>query len=65
MLVHDDGRAPLPRDLGPGEELELSMVVNAPRDPGDYLLEVDLLQEGVAWFGDKGSPTVTLPVRVE
>lgn len=65
MLVHDDARTSLPRDLAPGEEIELPLVVNAPRERGDYLLELDLLQEGVAWFGDKGAPTRRLPVRVE
>lgn len=65
VVVNDDGRAPLPRDVQPGEEAELKLVVNAPRPPGDYLLELDMLQEGVSWFGLKGSQTLRLPVRVE
>jgi Dolichyl-phosphate-mannose-protein mannosyltransferase len=65
MLVHDDARALPSRDLGPGEEVELRLVVNPPQEPGDYILELDLLQEGVAWFADKGAPTVRLPVKVE
>ena len=64
-VSNDDGRAPLLRDLRPGEETELRLVVNAPRRPGDYLLEIDMLQEGVSWFGLKGSETLRLPVRVE
>jgi hypothetical protein len=39
--------------------------VNAPRIPGDYILELDMLQEGVSWFGLLGSTTLKLPVRVE
>ena len=65
VLVNDDGRAAMLRDLGPGEETELTLVVNAPRQPGDYVLELDLLQEGVSWVGLKGLPTTKLPVRVE
>jgi 4-amino-4-deoxy-L-arabinose transferase-like glycosyltransferase len=65
VVTNDDGRAALLRDLGPGEETELTLVVNAPRQPGDYLIELDLLQEGVSWFGLKGSPTTRLPVKVE
>jgi len=65
VLVNDDGRARLPRDLAPGEEVELSLQVNAPNAPGQYLLELDMLQEGVSWFGPRGSPTLRLPVRVE
>ncbi|HEV3470827.1 MAG TPA: glycosyltransferase family 39 protein [Pyrinomonadaceae bacterium] len=64
-LVNDDGRTQLPRDTAPGEEVELTLHVNAPNAPGHYLLELDMLQEGVTWFGNKGSPTLRLPVRVE
>src|ERR1051325_3213440 len=55
-LVADDGRYGLGKDLKPGEETELPLLVTAPKEPGEYILEVDLLQEQVAWFGDKGSP---------
>ncbi len=65
VVINDDGRAAMLRDLRPGEELELKLTVNAPKKPGSYLLEIDLLQEGVSWFGLKGSPTVRWPVRVE
>lgn len=64
-VVHDDGRAALPRNLAPGETLELELVVNTPRAHGNYLLEVDMLQEGVAWFGPRGSITIKLPIRIE
>jgi hypothetical protein len=65
VTISDDGRAALLTDLRPGEEVELKLVVNAPNTPGDYLLELDMLQEGVSWSGLKGSPTVRLPVRVQ
>ena len=65
VLVNDDGRARLPRDLRPGEEAAFTLHANAPNAPGEYLLELDMLQEGVSWFGPKGSPTARLPVRVE
>jgi 4-amino-4-deoxy-L-arabinose transferase-like glycosyltransferase len=65
MVINDDGRAALLRDLRPGEEMQLKLTVNAPKKVGTYLLEVDMLQEGVAWFGTKGSPTIRIPVKVE
>jgi 4-amino-4-deoxy-L-arabinose transferase-like glycosyltransferase len=64
-VTNDDGRGALPRDLRPGEEAEIYFTVNAPQRPGDYLLELDMLQEGVSWFALKGSKTLSVPVKVE
>lgn len=64
-VTHDDGRAPLSSDLGPGESRETELTVNAPKEPGEYTLEVDVLQEGVSWFALKGSKTARVRVRVE
>jgi 4-amino-4-deoxy-L-arabinose transferase-like glycosyltransferase len=63
-LINDDGRRALLRDLKPGETTDLPLTVNAPAR-GRYILELDMLQEGVSWFGLKGSPTVRLPVEVQ
>lgn len=64
-LVTDmDGRYGISKDLKPGEETEIPLTVTAPKEPGDYLLEVDLVQEQVAWFSDKGSPTARAKVTV-
>lgn len=65
VVVGDNGRGSLPRDLAPGAEVDITFLVNAPGRAGDYLLELDVLQEGVSWFGPRGSHTVRLPVRVE
>lgn len=64
-VINDDGRATLLQDLLPGQEAEFSFTVNAPKDAGQYVLEVDVLQENVSWFGLKGSKTLRLPVTVE
>ena len=64
-LVTDmDGRYGLNRDLKPGEETEVPLAITAPKEPGDYILEVDLVQEQVAWFLDKGSQTARTKVTV-
>jgi 4-amino-4-deoxy-L-arabinose transferase-like glycosyltransferase len=57
MIVHDDGRSALQRNLSPGETLVIPLTINAPKQPGEYLVEIDLLQEDVSWFGLKGSQT--------
>ena len=64
-LVTDmDGRHGIPKDLKPGEETDLPLTVTAPKEPGDYLLEVDLVQEQVSWFSEKGSPTTRTKITV-
>ena len=64
LLTDMDGRYGIGKDLKPGEETEVPLLITAPKDPGDYILEVDLVQEQVAWFRDKGSPTVKAKVTV-
>jgi len=40
------------------------MNIAAPARPGRYLIEVTLVQEGVAWFDEKGGAALSLPVIV-
>ncbi|MFO7537687.1 MAG: class I SAM-dependent methyltransferase [Chloroflexota bacterium] len=64
MLQVDDGRTPLTTDLAPGEQIRLNLLVTAPPRPGRYILELDMVEEGVAWFQGYGSQTCRLPVIV-
>jgi SAM-dependent methyltransferase len=64
ILTLDDGRSDLPRDLSPGKRESVALTVCAPTEPGEYVLELDLVQEMVAWFGDHGSQTLEVPVSV-
>ncbi len=64
LLTEMDGRLGISKDLKPGEEVELPLLITAPKEPGNYILEVDLVQEQVAWFSDKGSPTARTKVTV-
>jgi SAM-dependent methyltransferase len=61
LLQLDDGRGELPRDLPPGEETEVGLEITTPVKPGRYLLELEMVQEHVAWFGKP----LRVPVRVE
>ena len=69
MLRRDDGRAPLPT-LRSGEEADVVLEVTAPVQPGDYVLELDVVQEEIAWFSQRRrlsrrrSRTARVPVRV-
>jgi hypothetical protein len=65
MVSNVDGRAALLEDLAPGQTVELPLTVKAPDAPGEYLLQLDAIQEGVAWFGDRGSDVLSFRVKVE
>lgn len=60
-----DGRTNIPHDLYPGEEAKLPLQITAPGKPGEYILEIDMVQEGVGWFKDKGSTPFRIRVQVE
>jgi hypothetical protein len=60
-----DGRAALFQDLAPSETVEIPLTVTAPNAAGNYILQLDAIQEGVAWFGDRGSEVLSLKIRVE
>ena len=63
-IVWDGARAPLPRRVEPGEEIELEAQVRAPRPPGGYRLAFDLVEEHRFWFQEVGSTPLDLPVEV-
>jgi SAM-dependent methyltransferase len=64
MLVADDGRASIPRPLGPGDRCTTSLTVTTPLECGDYWCEIDLAHEGIVWFHERGSAAVRFLVRV-
>lgn len=64
-VVNDlDGRRVLESDLSPGASAELKLDVTAPKEPGEYTLEVDMIHEGVTFFREKGSTPLRARVRV-
>jgi 2-polyprenyl-3-methyl-5-hydroxy-6-metoxy-1,4-benzoquinol methylase len=62
--VCDDGRTIVPDGLGPGESAVIDITVTAPLRPGRHILELDLVEEGVCWFAERGSPTSRIPAVV-
>jgi acyl-CoA synthetase (AMP-forming)/AMP-acid ligase II/tetratricopeptide (TPR) repeat protein/thioesterase domain-containing protein/acyl carrier protein len=60
----NDDRTPLLNDLLPGEAVELILIVNLPTTSGYYQLELDLVEEGITWFKDRGSQTTLVDVQV-
>jgi len=64
VIAFDDVRVCLPHDVASGETVWMTIEPFAPNQPGDYFIELDLVQEGVAWFKDRGASSTTVPVHV-
>jgi hypothetical protein len=65
LAAEEEGESALPFDLEPGDVAGWNHPVRAPAAPGEYVLELDLVQEGVARFGERGSATLRRAARVE
>jgi len=63
-IVWDGVRAPLPRVVEPGKEVELDVTIVAPRPQGSYRLAFDLVEEHRFWFEEVGSMPLDIPVEV-
>jgi hypothetical protein len=55
-------RAPLPGGVSPGEAVDVQLRLPLDQIAGRHEIEVDVVREGLAWFGDLGSPTLTVPL---
>ena len=61
----DAMRTALGRDLDPGQRVTLETWLTLPEENGDYLLELDMVQEHVCWFRQRGSEAAVVRCRVE
>jgi len=64
MVIQDDGRTSLPGQLAPQAEARMTLTIEAPPEAGSFTCVLDLVHEGISWFGDKGSPTLDMPIAV-
>lgn len=66
VLVSDySNRLDLPSPLRPGESLTIPVDLPLPEQPGHYRLQVDLVHELIAWFENRGTARLLVPVTVE
>lgn len=63
-VVRNGERTDLPEPVEPGAAVRVTVPVTAPEEPGTYVLEMDLIREHVAWFGDRGATTRRTTVEV-
>ncbi|WP_164897290.1 hypothetical protein [Pseudomonas alkylphenolica] len=64
MLLRDGVRTSFSQDVAPGKEVLVNATVVAPKEQGIYLLRMNMVQEGVAWFSDKKVKPLDLTVIV-
>ena len=64
MAVPNDGRSRIPGRVQPLEGFVLELPIRAPSKSGTYVLEIDLVQEGVTWFATRGSAVARTVVEV-
>ncbi len=64
LLVLDGERASFHTPLYPTQKRCLPVYVYTPAREGRYLLQFDLVREHIAWFSDKGAPTLDIWVDV-
>lgn len=51
------GRAGIPRDMARGSSARLALRLCAPAMTGRFIVRLDMVNEGIAWFADENSPT--------
>lgn len=64
LTVWADGRVHLEAPVEIGGSIDLRLEVRAPAVSGEYAIELDLVEEGVTWFKDRGCRTHRIPVQV-
>jgi len=64
VVVWDGQRSPLPADVPIGGAVTVQATIPTPAKPGSYVLQVDLVREGVSWFSAAGAVPARLSVAI-
>ena len=64
QVVIEGARAHLDADLAPGDAEVLALGVSPPDNPGHYILRISAVQEGVAWFYERGGRPLDVPITI-
>ncbi len=66
MVVFDGKRSIIFQDgVNVGDEVIFDLTVISPSEPGEYILQIDLVQEGVTWFSFQGVPPLEKFISVD
>jgi SAM-dependent methyltransferase len=58
------GEPALPRAIAPGEVASVIIEHRSPSKPGRYSIKIDLVDQHICWFEDRGSAPLVLPLEV-
>ncbi len=65
-VIFDGKRSILPEDgINVGDEVTFQLAVRSPSKQGEYILQIDLVQEGVTWFSFQGVPALEKYISVD
>lgn len=65
LLKFDNPRSYFEAPLAPGSSTTAALIIQAPNEPGTYLLEFDLVWESMWWAKEKGNPTCIVELLVQ
>jgi hypothetical protein len=65
LVTEFHGEPLLPHAVAPGETVRAKIEYRAPLRTGTYQLKVDLVDQQVAWFEQKGSEPLVIRFEVE
>ncbi|MBD1862172.1 MULTISPECIES: hypothetical protein [Trichocoleus] len=64
VIARDGLRTPLPLVMLPNRETTINALIETPKLPGQYTLRLTMVQEGVAWFDERGAKSEDVPITV-
>lgn len=65
IILYDNRRYSLPRKIIPAQSVDMAVTIRSPLGKGKYILEFDIVREGIAWFKDYGSKTSEITLLVK
>lgn len=64
MVSEVHGHPMLPRSIAPGQYVSLTLPCAVPSVPGTYTVKIDLVDQQVCWFEERGSQPLVFKVEV-
>ncbi len=64
LIGPDFARCELDEDVRPGESCRVLTTFVTPPEPGEYGLKLNLVAEGITWFGPRGTKVAVRPLKI-